>query len=192
MSTRSGTRDSRGHVLDVAEALFLREGVRATGVDTISAEAAVAKTTLYRHYPTKDDLIRAYLHRRADAYFAWLRQATESHVDPRAQLDAVVDLYAEAVTAPGFTGCPFLNVASEFADPAHPARRFTAEHKTAVVAFFADLARRAGARDPEELANALALLTDGASEAGRITGAGGPAGSYRTIARQLIADAVHR
>ncbi len=187
-SAAAGRVDIRTHVLDVAEALFLREGVRATGVDTVSAQARVAKTTLYRHYPSKDDLVVAYLGRRDRIHFDWLQVALDLHPgDAGAQLAAVIDLVAGVVMAPGFAGCPFLNAAAEFADPAHPARLAVAAHKTRVVNKFAELASGADARQPRILAAELALLTDGAYEAGRVLGPDGPARTYRDAAQSLLA-----
>jgi AcrR family transcriptional regulator len=195
MSGAQGVRqapvDSKRHVLDVAEELFLREGIRASGVDTISAAARVAKTTLYRHYPSKDDLVLAYLRRRDEIHFAWLDEALTRHADgdPAARLDAVIDLIASAVTMSGFTGCPFLNAAAEFPDADHPVRQVVAAHKQKVVDLFTTLAREAGCASPRELASCLALLTDGSYEAGRVLGPAGPVASYGPTAHRLVAEA---
>lgn len=189
--SRAARKDSQAHILNVAERLFLVEGIRATGVDTISTEARTAKTTLYRHFATKDDLITAYLANRDAVHFDWLNEATAAHEgDFSAQLHAVVDIVGAVVTTPGFAGCPFLNAASEFGDPQHPARVGAALHKRRVVVYFENLATLAGAHDAQALARSLALLTDGAYEAGRVLGPTGPAAAYTSTAHRLVDEAL--
>lgn len=181
-------RSSRARILDTAAALFFRDGYRAVGVDTIVAESGVAKMTLYRHFASKDDLIVAYLDDSNAAFWAWFDAATEPQAGhPRAQLLAFFDALEQLVTTPQCHGCPFLNAAVDFPEPAHPAHAIARAHKDAVRARLYDLARAAGLRAPKSLADQLFLLMDGAFMAVRMFGPDNPALRVSAAARALIA-----
>src|SRR3546814_1637305 len=131
----AGVSDVRERVLSTAAELYYREGVRAVGVDLIVQRAGVAKTSLYRHFRTKDDLVEAFL-KREDAEFweHWDEVARRHAGDPAAELDAHLDWIAERIARPGYRGCPQLNVAAEFPDATpppseHPARGVARPHK---------------------------------------------------------------
>src|SRR5271155_1824690 len=110
----AATVDVRERILETASALFYQRGVRAVGVDLVVEEAGVAKTSLYRHFRTKDDLIAAFLQREDED--CW-NGVTELHkTDPVAELEAHLDWIGERVGRPDYRGCPQLNVAAEFPD----------------------------------------------------------------------------
>jgi AcrR family transcriptional regulator len=152
-------RSTRQHILDTATELFFNEGYRAVGVDTIIERSGVAKMTLYRHFPSKNDLIVAYLEQMNGLFWTWFEQATGQHPDsPRAQLVAVFEALVSLVNSPECRGCPFIHAAVEFPEPEHPAHQVAINHKQAVRARFRDLAMQAGARQPDVLADQLLLL----------------------------------
>ena len=104
----------RERILETASGLFYREGVRAVGVDLVVAEAGVAKTSLYRHFRTKDDLIAAFLEREDKDFWRTWDEVTRQHPgDPSGELAAHMDWIGERVGRPRYRGCPQLNVAAE-------------------------------------------------------------------------------
>src|SRR5215467_5018828 len=115
------TSEARKRILETADRLFYQEGVRAVGIDRIIAEAGVAKMSLYKHFPSKDDLILAVLKYREEAVLEFFRSAMERHrkkaKDP---LGAFFAALKDLFESPGFRGCPFQNAAVELADPTHP------------------------------------------------------------------------
>jgi AcrR family transcriptional regulator len=186
MKSASSPRDL---LFATAARLFYRQGYRATGVDAIAAESGIGKMTLYRHYPSKDDLIVAYLRDSDRDFWEHFEGITRDELTPRAKLLAFfTGLQAYALT-PACYGCPFLNVASEYPDSNYPGHRVALEHKAAVREQFLRLAGEAGARQPEVLADTLALLMDGAYMAARVFGASpdSPAAHVAESARQAIA-----
>ena len=114
----------RARILDTACRLFYEQGVRAVGVDLVVARAGVAKTSLYRHFGTKDDLVAAFLAREDEDFWkTWDDVAAEHAGDPAAELDAQLDRIAGRVGRPRYRGCPQINVAAEFPEADHPARK---------------------------------------------------------------------
>lgn len=165
------TRSARQQILDTAVDLFSREGYRAVGIDTIIERSGVAKMTLYRHFPSKNALITAYLEYSNTTFWAWFEQAVSEHPgSPRTQLIAIFDTLVSLLSDPTCTGCPFLHAAVEFPQPEHPAHQVAIQHKQAVKARFCDLSEQAGARQPELLANQLLLLMDGTLMQARMRG----------------------
>jgi AcrR family transcriptional regulator len=164
--TQATNQPARERILDTAFRLFYAHGPRGVGVDTVIAESGVAKATLYKHFPRKDDLILAYLDKVDQAWFGALRAAARSAGDdPRAQLIGMFDALASACRRDGYHGCAFINTAAE-SDTGTDVHARTVEHKQVVRAWVTDLARRARATDPELLARQLTLLLDGGLSAG--------------------------
>ncbi len=177
---------ARERILDTAMRLFYAHGPRGVGVDTVIAESGVAKATLYKHFPRKDDLVLAYLDQVDRVWFGALRAAaTAAGDDPRAQLAGMFDALATACRRDGYHGCAFINTAAESgAGGAVHAR--TVEHKNLVRGWVAELAREAGAREPDRLARQLTLLIDGGLAAGVLDGEPGVAEAARAAATVLI------
>jgi AcrR family transcriptional regulator len=124
------TESVRDRILATARELFYKEGARSVGVDTVVAQSGVAKTSLYRWFPSKDALIVAVLEQeRKDRWAGWDRTAAQSDPEPRARLRAHLNGVARYVSSPHFRGCPFMNVTVEFADPQHPARLLAKQEK---------------------------------------------------------------
>jgi AcrR family transcriptional regulator len=176
---------ARERILETAARLFLRDGFRAVGVDTIVAEAGVAKMTLYAHFPSKDDLIVAYLERANQQFWAWLEGASVAD-GPRAKLLAMFDAVGRQADSPQCLGCTFQGTAAEFPDPEHPGHRVALAHTQAVLARLRGLAEDAGLRAPADLAQQLLLLMDGAWVAARMFGPHNPGVQVAAAARALI------
>jgi AcrR family transcriptional regulator len=159
---------ARARILDTASRLFYARGLRAVGVDTIIAESGVAKATFYKHFPAKDDLVTAYLDRVDEAWTGQLQAAAAAAGPaPADQLIGLFGALASACRRDGYRGCGFINAAAESA-PGTAAHDRTVAHKQKVLAWLRDLARDAGAREPERLARSLALLLDGALSSGAL------------------------
>lgn len=164
--TQAPAQPARDRILDTAFRLFYAHGPRGVGVDTVIAESGVAKATLYKHFPRKDDLILAYLDKVDQAWFGALRAgARATGDDPRAQLVGMFDALASACRREGYHGCAFINTAAE-SDTGTDVHARTVEHKQVVRAWVTDLARRAHATDPDMLARQLTLLIDGGLASG--------------------------
>jgi AcrR family transcriptional regulator len=178
---------ARARILETAAALFYREGVRAVGVDLVVERSGVAKTSLYRHFTTKDDLVVAFLEQEDAEYWRdWDDVVEKAKGDAAGELEAHIRWIANHILKPTYRGCPFLNVATEFPDAAHPARAITTRHKLELHRRLAALAKKAGVRKPEELADQLGLLFDGAYMNGHLTGKKGPVRSFVAAGLALL------
>lgn len=155
--------DVRERIVDTASTLFYQRGVRAVGVDLVVQEAAVAKTSLYRYFPTKDDLIVAFLEREDLEFWAlWDGVAKQHAGDPLGELEAHMRWIGHRLTRSNYRGCPQINVAAEFAEVDHPARQVSKRHMQALRSRLRDIAKRARAPRPDQLAAQLAVLVNGA------------------------------
>ena len=157
------TTDVRERILGVASELFYKNGVRAVGVDLVVERAAVAKSSLYRHFRTKDDLIVAFLVREdVDFWGTWDQVAAENAGDALAELEAHLRWIGERLGRADYRGCPQINVAAEFAEQDHPAREVARKHMQALRSRLATIAQRLKAKAPDTLAAQLAVLVNGA------------------------------
>jgi AcrR family transcriptional regulator len=153
----------RDRILATASKLFYRNGVHAVGVDLVVAESGIAKTSLYRHFGSKDGLVAAFLQSEdADFWRQWDAIAAQHSDDPAAELAAYLDWMDVRLRRPGYRGCPQLNVIAELTDPKHPARRIATGHKDRMRERFTDLAARMRLPGPEHVGAQLALIFDGA------------------------------
>lgn len=153
----------RERILRTASDLFYREGAHAVGVDLVVERAGVAKTSLYRYFGTKDDLIAAFLEREdAEFWEQWDAVAAQHGGDAHAELDAHMRWIGERMGRKNYRGCPQLNMAAEFADAKHPARVVAATHKAALRKRLKGIADRLGVKRSDDLAAQLLLLVNGA------------------------------
>jgi AcrR family transcriptional regulator len=158
---RSAARD---RVLAAASELFYAEGITSVGIDRVVKAAPVTLATLYRHFPTKDDLVVAYLR---GVHALMVQRATDAaaHAKGRDLVRALCDDVAGQLGRPGFRGCAFINAASEFEDPQHPVRAVVAEHRQ----WYYELIRKAfddaGHARPASAARHFVMLRDGAMSA---------------------------
>ena len=158
---RQDHRPPRQRLIDAAADLFYRHGIRAVGVEAIAEAAGTNKMTLYRHFPSKDDLVAEYLREWARGVDErWERVEQEHGGNPRAQLRAWLENVA--TRCEDVRGCALANAAVELPDKDHPARRVVEECKLALVSRLAALCAAAGLHEPEVLADKLALLLEGA------------------------------
>ena len=164
-STRSEhvRASARERILKATDRLFHAQGIHATSVDAIIAEADVAKATIYRHFPTKDDLILAWLEDPRPRWFDRARSLAETRtVDPDAIPAILFDTIAEWLVADDFRGSPYLSAAVEIVDPAHPARAVIAGYIADMETELRSILERAGFTDPADLAAELLVLISGA------------------------------
>jgi AcrR family transcriptional regulator len=182
-TTGEGRPDSpaRRRLLDTASRLFYAEGIHAVGVDRIIAEAGVAKATFYKHFPSKDQLVLAYVEEQ-DRLGREEATADVAGKPAREALLAFFESYAGATREPGYRGCPFINAAAEYADPASPVRKAIDDHRRWLRGLFRDLLADDGNPDPGSTADILMLITDGLLVAGELDD---PA-RLRTVAREAV------
>ncbi len=157
----------RQRIIEAATELFYTQGIRAISAEKIIAKVGITKVTFYRHFPTKDELIVAYLERRA----AWERGAVEAARQATGgQVSEVFRLIAEGIGAescsPGFRGCPFINAAAEYADAEHPVRQVVDSHRRWFKATLEEMLQEIGITDAASAADQLLMLRDGAMVAG--------------------------
>jgi AcrR family transcriptional regulator len=145
--------------------------------------------SLYRQFSSKDELVLAYLARKDTQFFGYVEESFAKHPgEPAKQLLQYFDDLADRASAEDYRGCPFVNVAVEFPDASHAARRFVAGNKARLMARITSLAAEAGADDPGALADALGLLIEGVYAASQTYGPGcGPILAAPRVAAQLIA-----
>jgi len=157
----------RDRILRAAQGLFYTHGVRATGIDRIIAEAGVTKVTFYRHFPSKDDLIRAFLHQRHETWIVWFKEslaasrASQSAADRQAQpLMPVLEVARQWFGLSTFRGCAFANTVAEIGESVPSITGIALQHKQEVRDAIADLLPvNAAASD---IAWAATLALDGA------------------------------
>jgi AcrR family transcriptional regulator len=189
-NAHGNSAEVRDRILRTASTLFYQRGVRAVGVDLVVEEARVAKTSLYRHFRTKDDLIGAFLQREDEDFWNYWNSVTELHkTDPVAELEAHLDWIGERVGRPNYRGCPQLNVAAEFSDSDHPARRVASAHKQELRRRLKGIAARLRVKRPDELAGQLSLLINGAFVSSQVLSSGEAGPLLRAAAHALIAGA---
>jgi AcrR family transcriptional regulator len=158
-------RGARERILAASQQLFRQQGINRTGMDQLCAVAKVSKRTAYQHFSSKDELVAEYLRRFDPDVTAGVFGRTD--LTPRERLLAVFEMPTRG--AGEITPlCPFIGAAIEMHDPQHPASLYARDYKRAIAARLAETAREAGATNPEQLGEQLALLLDGASARTRV------------------------
>ena len=170
--------DARRRVLDTATRLFYAEGVHTVGIDRIIAEASVAKATFYHHFKAKDDLVVAYLVQEFERQRGLFDEMGRPETG-MARIALIFDALGDHSCGADFRGCPFLNAAAEFADPAHPVRRVVAEYRAWFRDYMRALLAEAGRPDDAATAEFLLVLRDGIA----ISGGLGDATALRSAIR---------
>ena len=171
---------ARERILATAHQLFYRDGLRATGVDRLIAESGVAKLTFYRHFPSKDDLVRSYLEDRHTRWIAWLADALKRHATPPTRgLQPLLAAMREWFEAPVFRGCAFINAVAEVADTLPGAMDISRRHKADMVTLIAGLLP---ADDSQQArAQAIAVAVDGAIVQAQLNGSVTAIESLKTL-----------
>ncbi|MEU8892224.1 TetR family transcriptional regulator [Streptomyces sp. NPDC048442] len=166
-SPRRG-RGGRERILAAAAQLFAAQGINATGMEQVAERAPVSKRTLYAHFRTKNDLVIAHLQDLVSSGATLEGALTREDIPPRERILMLFDPPA-ADTSP-VRGCPFIDAAAEFPDPASGVHSYAREQKLRMVRLIADLVTELGCRDPGALAEQLATLADGAASRSMVLG----------------------
>jgi AcrR family transcriptional regulator len=169
-SGAAGKIPMRDRILDAATGLFYALGLHAVSADKVIAQVGITKVTFYRHFPTKDDLIVAYLERRARWERDAIAQAREAAGgDPLGTFRIIAQAIGAESCSPGFRGCPFINAAAEYADPAHPTRRVVDSHRRWFKQAIEAMLKEMDVADPALVADQLVMLRDGAMVSGYLS-----------------------
>jgi AcrR family transcriptional regulator len=184
---RRGELSARQRLIESAIELFYQEGIRAIGIDTVVARSGVSKSSLYRTFASKDELIAAFAEEQNRRFWQWWDETTTRHIGvPRQQIEALFEGIAEQIANPQFRGCPFINLATEFPDRQHPGTAIACTNKREVCKRLRVLTRALGARNPRRLSDQLALLIDGAYGHAVTLGAAGLRRDLIGLAKLLI------
>ncbi|MCW2567708.1 MAG: TetR/AcrR family transcriptional regulator [Mycobacterium sp.] len=180
----------RDRLLAAASELFYAEGIASVGIDRIIEHAGVAKGTLYNTFGSKDELVRAYLRvRHAATRERMERELAARYPTARERLVGVFEVQGLSFADPGFRGCAFVSANAE-TSTGHAVDEVTDEYRTWMHGLFVQLAREAGAGDPKELAQHLALLYDGAGIGAWLDRDPGAETAARTVAGILVDAAI--
>jgi AcrR family transcriptional regulator len=169
-------------ILETADRLFYLRGIRAVGVDTIAAEIGISKRTLYNHFPSKDELIRAYLARR-------FTKSPASDKPPVEQILGTFDRLERGFAAKGFRGCPFVNAVAELGAEDQSVKKIAIAFKESRRLWFRDLLKQLDVADAEGLATQLTLLVDGSIAQNLVRHDPSMARAAREAARVLLENA---
>lgn len=154
---QASARSARDRILATADRLFYRHGIQAVGVQLLLQESDVTRVTFYRHFPSKDDLVLAYLDRRGTAARAAVQGILDAYPDdPGGALHAWAVAFTEDGQVDEYRGCTFVNAAAEYGRPDHPVRLMAIDQRRWINEVTENLLRRCG--HPEPLAAARALL----------------------------------
>jgi AcrR family transcriptional regulator len=158
-----GADSGRERLGRAAYELFSREGIRSVGVDAVIARAGTAKMTLYRNFPSKDDLILDFLRRREQLWTReWLEAESQRRgATPRDQLLAIFDVFSEWFSQPDFEGCSFLTTMIEINDREHPVHQAAVLHLANIRSYIERLAAEIGIRDVDSFARKWHILMKG-------------------------------
>ena len=193
LTTEKGedVRGARDRIFDTARDLFYRQGIRAVGVETIAKEAGATKMSLYRHFPSKDELSAQCLKADRLEFNEWWDSVMTPHAGhPRKQLEALFQAF-QSKTCGGedeSRGCPLANAAVELADRSHPGWKVVFEHKNDVRERLYQLCREMKARNPRQLGDALMLLMEGAYITRLVFDSAGPVQAVSKAAKILIEE----
>ena len=157
---------AKQRILDTADRLFYDEGIRAVGVDRLIGESSVTKATFYKHYGSKDRLIVEYVRYRHLQSAEQISRIAQETDDPAHLLNELVRLQVAFIGSSAFRGCPFLNAAVEFTDPAHPVRRAVEHHREWFHGLLESLLRQMDHPMPGDAADDLMMARDGAMTGG--------------------------
>lgn len=177
----------RDELVQKALQVFYRNGFHATGMDMLVAETGISKTSMYKHFRTKEDLILAVLRLRDEQFRNWLYRRMEQQADtPLGQLLAMFDALREWFEEPGYRGCMFIKASSEYQDAGHLIHRQSADHKRLLHEHVAALADKAGLTDPDAVARQLLLLKEGAIVTAHLGHTENPAQDAKEAAIRLV------
>jgi AcrR family transcriptional regulator len=187
MSAKSS--NTREKILSTASELFYRKGIRNVGVDEVIASSGVAKMTLYKHFPSKDQLILETVRYRDELWCHWFFGAVEQRGSTaKERLMAMFDVLEEWFASAEFRGCPFINAVAELADAEHPAHRAALGPRQAIRTYVKKLAEEAGLPNSEEFSQQFVILFGGAIVMASMEG-GPAAAQYARQAASVLLSA---
>ncbi|MFE0531234.1 TetR/AcrR family transcriptional regulator [Micromonospora parva] len=158
--------EARLRLLRTATRIFYTEGIHSVGVDRIIAEAKVTRATFYRHFPSKDDLILAYLREVQQMERGMVDEALAANRSPVDPLLAIAGSIAQNIKSPGFRGCAFLNAAAEYPDANHPVHQELMAHRQWFLDTITMLMAQVDKETADPAARHFVMLRDGAMAAG--------------------------
>jgi AcrR family transcriptional regulator len=186
MGTSKTDASVRERLLAAADDLFYQEGIHTVGIDRVLEQAGVAKASLYGTFGSKDELVRAYLERRALVRRERISQRVAQYDKPRERILCIFDLLGEIAAEPTFRGCAFVNASAEGPRGATPITQACSDGRAWVRSLFTQLARDLGAHDAERTGRRLALLYDGAMTGASRDSDPSAAREARSIAEELL------
>ncbi|NTJ24278.1 TetR/AcrR family transcriptional regulator [Agrobacterium rhizogenes] len=190
MPLRADATEKRQHIIKTAYRLFKRDGFHATGIDKIIAEAAVAKMTMYRHFPNKDGLIVEVLDWRAERFNRQLDQLTGTSMTPYEKIVAILDWHERWFERLDFHGCLFQHAIAEFGEPAHAAFEAVARQKRGLQQRMRGiLAQDLPIDRAEHVATTLFMLIEGATLLAHMGQGKAAIASARRAAADVMASA---
>jgi AcrR family transcriptional regulator len=181
----------REELIKTALALFAKNGIHATGIDTIVEQSGVTKKTLYAHFRSKEELVLAVL-RQYDgmARNEFMRRVESGGKTPKARLLAIFDFAERWFQQSNFYGCLFINTIGEYSDNDTAIRQICQDYKKLVKAYILSLCEQVGTSDPQELAEELALLLEGATVTAQVSQNPQTAKIAKRAAKVLIDKAI--
>jgi AcrR family transcriptional regulator len=188
-SSSQDRRPARERLLAAADELFYEEGFNLVGIDRVIERAGVAKASLYDCFGSKEELIRSYLQERHEARQLRMRERLARYATPKEKILAVFDVMAEAAAKPDFRGCAFTRASVE-ARPGSSVKAMCDESRAWNLALFADLAKQAGAADPDRVAQQLRVLYDGAMVSAHVDTSSTAVAAARATAEMTLDQAI--
>ena len=158
----------KNQIIDTATDLFSRNGFYATGIDTILAQAKVSKRTLYKHFPSKNDLIVAVMDQYRDAFKEKMRALLSANTGPEEKIISIFDFISKEFEKPDFCGCMAVSAVSEFADKDDAIVNCCQKFKKWELGMFYSLAKEMKVRDPDTLSYKLFVVFEGLMAATRV------------------------
>ncbi|RSD25048.1 TetR/AcrR family transcriptional regulator [Amycolatopsis eburnea] len=165
-NARGQVSEARARLLATATRIFYAEGLHSVGIDRIVAEAKVTRATLYRHFPSKGDLVVAYLEGVHEMEREGIDKVIAGGLPAADGLRAIAKSIADGIGSAHFRGCAFLNAVAEYPDPAHPVHRAVLAHREWFFRTITDLLAQVGEAPPEPAGRHFVMLRDGAMAAG--------------------------
>lgn len=163
-------KPARDRILETASRLFYQEGLRATGIDRIIAESGVAKMSFYRHFPSKTDLIAAFLNARHQRWMSWFRGEVDRRIDSEGRLDVIAEVLDEWFQQPDFRGCAFINTVAESGSSSSREREIAVQHKAELANYLETVARRLRLPEPVTMAEDMMVIIEGTIVRRQMTG----------------------
>ena len=191
MNAKTGSAprvSARERLLAAADELFYENGINTVGIDRVIERAGVAKASLYDCFGSKDELVRSYLQARSEARQARINERLSQYATPEEKILSIFDLLGELASKPGYRGCAFARAGSD-TSLSDRVRSVCQESRALILGKFTDLAREAGASEPELLGRQLVLLYDGASVAAHLDRNPNAVSAARTLAAEMVSAA---